>query len=238
MTEHEKWQSRRVYHETFSTPGKTFPSWRGTPNRCKCGCAEVWYDRVSPTNWWTILNLGTYVSILWKLVAVFVALHGVLWHLPPVIWIWFRMMRAGYKREVLTRIQPGISTSVAIATARLLLYGIIAPLAVVVWATVWTLARPGVIIIIALYFVTLGLVWAVLLIPLLISVISISMSGLVFIIGGVGSILYLDNSAIGITAIVIGVCVQYELNRRKGQRKEEQLGYLILMLRPQPWMDP
>ena len=148
------------------------------------------------------------------------------------------MKRTGYKREVLTRIQPGISTSVAIATVRLLLYGIIAPLAVVVWATVWTLARPGAIIIIALYFVTLGLVWAVLSISLLISVISISMSGLVFIIGGVGSILYLDNSAIGITAIVIGVCVQYELNRREGQRKEEQLGYLILMLLPQPWMDP
>ena len=70
------------------------------------------------------------------------------------------------------------------------------------------------------------------------SVIAISMSALVFILSGVGSILYLDNPAIGITAIVIGVCVQYELHRREGRRREEQLGYLIRMLRPQTRIDP
>ena len=148
------------------------------------------------------------------------------------------MLRMSYKREVLTRIQPGASTSVAIATARLLLNGVIAPLAVVLWATAWTLSKLGVIIIIALYFVILGPIVAVLLIPLVISVIAISMSGLVFVIGGVGSILYLDNPAVGITAIVIGVCVQYELNRRESRRREEQLGHLILMLRPQTQIDP
>ena len=63
------------------------------------------------------------------------------------------------------------------------------------------------------------------------SVIVISMSGLVFIIGGTGSILYLDYPAIGIAAIVIGVGVQYELNRRDALRKEEQLGHLVAMLR-------
>ena len=56
MNEHEKWLSRRVYHETFSTPGTAFPSWRGVPNRCNCGCAKVWYDRLSPTNWWAAFN--------------------------------------------------------------------------------------------------------------------------------------------------------------------------------------
>ena len=44
----------------------------------------------------------------------------------------------------MNRIQPGTSTSIAMATARLLLYGIIVPLTVVVWATVWVLSRPGV----------------------------------------------------------------------------------------------
>ncbi len=51
-------------------------------------------------------------------------------------------------------------------------------------------------------------------------------------------VLYLDNPALGITAIVIGVVVQYELHRREGMRKEEQLGYLIRMLRPQARIDP
>ena len=64
------------------------------------------------------------------------------------------------------------------------------------------------------------------------------MIGLVIILGGVGSIFYLDNPAIGITAIVIGVGVQYELHRRAGRRREEQLGYLIRTLRPQTQIDP
>ena len=138
----------------------------------------------------------------------------------------------------MNRIQPGTSTSIAMATARLLLYGIIVPLTVVVWATVWVLSRPGVILMIPLYFLTLILVAAVLSISLIISVIAISMSGLVFILGGVGSILYLDNPAIGITAILIGVCVQYELPRREGRRREDQIGYLIRMLRPLTRIDP
>ena len=52
--------------------------------------------------------------------------------------------------------------------------------------------------------------------------------------GGFG----LRNPAIGITAILIGVCVQYELHRREGRRREEQIGYLIRMLRPLTRIDP
>ncbi len=154
MDEHEKWLSRRVYHETFSTPGTAFPSWRGVPNQCNCGCAEVWYDRLSPTNWWAPFNPAGYISIVRELVRVFLALHRVLWHLPPVIWAWLQMMRAGYKREVMNRIQPGTGSSIAMVTAHLLLYGIIVPLTVVVWATVWVLSRPGVILMTPLYFLT------------------------------------------------------------------------------------
>ena len=238
MNEHEKWLSRRVYHETFSKPGPAFPSWRGVPNRCNCGCAEVWYDRLSTTNWWSAFNPASYISIAQGLVLVFRALHGVLWHLPPVIWIQLQMMRRTYKREVMNRIPPGANTSIAIAAARMLLYGIIVPLTLVVWATIWALSRPGVILIIALYVPTLVLVAAVLSISPVMSVIAISMSGFVFILGGIGSILYLDNPAIGITAIVIGVCLQYELHRREGRSREEQLGYLISMLRRQTRIDP
>ena len=148
------------------------------------------------------------------------------------------MMLTGYKREVMNRTPPGASTSIAMATARLLLYGIIVPLTLVVWATVWVLSRPGVVLIIALYVPTLVLIWVVVSISLVISVIAISLSGFVVILGGVGSILYLDNPAVGITAIVIGVCLQYETHRRESRRSEEQLGYLIRMLRPQTRIEP
>ena len=72
---------------------------------------------------------------------------------------------------------------------------------------------------------------------MVLSVIAISMTGLVFIIGGMGSILYLDYPIVGIAAIVIGVGVQYELNRREALRKEEQLGHLITKLRAQSQSD-
>ena len=229
MNEHEKWLSRRVYHETFGTPGTAFPSWRGVPNRCNCGCGEVWHDRLSPTNWWAAFNPAGYLSIVRELFHVFLALHRVLWHFPPVIWAWWQMRRAGYEREVTNRVQPGTSSSIAIFAARLSLYGFVAPVTLVVWGTAWVLSRPGTVLMIPLYFLTVVLVTAVLSIALFVSVIAISMSGIVFIIGGAGSILYLDNPALGITAIVIGVCVQYEIRRREGRRKEEQLGYLIRM---------
>ena len=148
------------------------------------------------------------------------------------------MAPEGYKKEVMDRIPPGASPSVTMVIANVLLYGFIIPLLLVVWAIVWVLSRPGVILMVPLYFLALVLVGTILLIPLIASVIAISMSGLVFIIGGVGSILYLDNPAIGIAAIIIGVGVQYEIHRRERKRMEEQLGYLILKLQPQDKIDP
>ena len=237
MNEHEKWQSRRIYHETFTSPTKMFAFWQGTPRRCKCGCGEVWHDRISPVNWWTIFNLTTHLSVSWQLAHVLLAFHKLLWHTPPVIWVWFQMLRVEYKIRVLVRVPPGASTFIALATARLLLYGCIAPLVVLACALAWAAAGPGVILTSALYFLALGLYLALAAVVMVLSVIAISMSGLVFIIGGAASILYLDYPAIGIAAIAIGVGVQYELNRREALRREEQLGHLIATLRAQSQSD-
>ena len=237
MNEHEKWLSRRKYHEKFSTPGTAFPNWPGEPNRCNCGCAGIWYDRLSPTNSWTSFNPARYMSIMRVLFRVFLALHRVLWRLPPMMWIWLKMARTGYMREVRNRVQPDTSTSATMTTARLFWYGIIVPMAVIVWAAAWILSRSGIVLLLALFFP--ALVAATLLSILsLAAAIAISMRGLVFVLGGVGSIIYLDNPAIGIAFIVLGVLVQYEQQRRDSRRREEQLGYLILTLRPEPQMDP
>ena len=238
MNEHEKWLSRRVYQETFSTPGTVFPRWRGVSNRCSCGCAEVWYDRLSTTNWWSNFNPSVYISIVRGLVSVFRAFHGVLWHLPPVIWGWLLMTRAGYKRDLMNRLQPSANTTVAVAIARLLFYGIVVPLTVVVWASLWFVSRPGSILLIVVFFSALVSIAIVMSIAPIFSVIAISMRGFVLILGGVGSILYLDNPAVGIAAIVIGVGLEYELNRREGRRREEQIGYLSRMLRSHTRIDP
>lgn len=238
MDKHEKWLSRRVYHETFSTSVATFPLWRGVPNRCNCGCGGMWYDKLSPINQWASFNPVVYISMVPILARVFIALHKLLWHLPPMIWIWFMVARTTYMIEVRNRAQPGPSTTVAMATARMFLYGIKLPLTVVAWTAAWVISRPGVVLMIPLYLLALAAIMTVLAIPLLMSIIAISLSGLVFILGGVGSILYLDNPAIGIALIVIGVLVQYEQQRRESRRREEQLGYLIRTLRPETQNEP
>ena len=237
MNEHEKWQFRRIYHETYSVRTRVFAFWQGTPRRCKCGCGEVWYDRISPTNWWAIFNLTSHAAFSWKLACMVLLFHKLLWRIPSVIWVWFQMARAKYITEVQNRVPLGESAFLAIATARLLLYGGIAPGVLIACALVWVVAGPGIILTGALYLLTLGLYLALAAIVMALSVVAISMSGLVFIIGGVGSILYLDHPIIGIAAIVIGVGVQYELNRRESLRREEQLGHLIVMLRTQSRTD-
>ena len=223
MNEHEKWQSRRIYHEKFAAPTKVLAFWQGTPRRCKCGCGEVWYDRVTPTNWRTTFNLATHLSVAWQLAHVVLLFYKLLWHTPPVIRVWFQILRVEYKMQVLVRVPPVASTFIAVATARVLLYGGVAPLVVVACALAWTAAGPGVIVTSALYFLTLGLYLALVAVVMVLSVIAISMAGLVFIIGGMGSILYLDYPIVGIAAIVIGVGVQYELNRPKPCAKRSSL---------------
>ena len=155
MTNHQKWLSRRMYHETFSTPGWLYFNWRGVPNRCKCGCGEVWYDRVSPVNWWNYFNPKLLIDTRF-LFLVFRPLYSLIWSLPPAIWICFQLLRTSYKARILARVGTtnGTSVVVGIAIGRLLLYGVIAPLVVTLWVTTWTLSRIGGVITLALHLVT------------------------------------------------------------------------------------
>ena len=232
MTNHQKWLSRRMYHETFSTPGRLYFNWRGVPNRCKCGCGEVWYDRVSPVNWWIYFNPKLLIETRF-LFLVFRPLYSLIWSLPPAIWICFQLLRTYYKARILARVGTtnGTSVAIGIAIGRLLLYGVIAPLVVALWVTTWTLSRIGSVIILVLHLVLLGLLIALMGTLLGTAVIAISMRGLVFVIGGVASVTYSYYPAIGIALIVVGVFVEYERNRRNERHREERLGNLILMLR-------
>lgn len=229
MDEHKKWLSRQIFHETFSTRSKAFPSWQGAPDQCNCGCGEVWYDRLSPRNWWTAFSPAGYLSAAGHFLRATRSLHRMLWVLPSLIWHWLQMLRKGYRRDVVERVQTETSATVAIAVARLLLYGVIVPLGLLAWATAWTLSRPGIPLLAAIYFLALALVAFVYLTAIAVSAIAISLQSLPLVLGGIASILYFDSPALGIVLIVAGVLWQYELQRREVRRREEQLGYLIML---------
>ena len=230
MDEHRKWLARRAYHETFSAQRASIFNWSGLPNRCKCGCGEIWYDRLSPVNWWRSFD-PTLLIRLRLLFPLFRPLYGLIWHLPPIMWVWFQMVRRGYKAEVSARVEPGGSERAAIIFANLLLYGIVTPLVISIYATTWLLSRVGGGAILLIHGLSLALVMIALLTVAGLAVIAMSMRGIVFIIGGVASVVYSDYPIIGIALIVVGVLLEYERYRRNELKREEQLGNMILLLR-------
>lgn len=226
MNEHDKWLARQAYHEVFSDNPKFFLSWRGLPNRCKCGCGGVWYDRVSPVNWWRYWS----PELLWRvgfLFPIFRALHGVCWTIPPLIWSWFQICSANYKDLVFERHRAEQYAS-ALFGARLLVYGIIAPLVVGLCTVSWIVSRLGGALIMGIHFVSLGLVAAFVLVLFVLAVSSMAVRGIVFIIGGVASVVYLDYPIFGTVLVIVGVLVEYERIRRNEKKHEEQLGTLLL----------
>ena len=228
---HQKWLGRRAYGETFGEPGSAFPKWQGKANRCKCGCGEVWYDRVSPINWWEYFVPSVLVNVQF-LVPLFLALHNVIWHLPPVIWIWFRMATTAYKQEVRVRCHSSEETAIALTVAKVLLYGIVAPPTLVACTAILVLTRSRVlgIVVLALWLASLLLLITMILVLMVTATIAISMRGLAFILGGLVSVVYVDYPLIGIVLIVIGVFLQYESGRQNERLLEERVGTVILRL--------
>ena len=202
---HQKWLARRMYHETLSTPGPPFLNWPGAPNRCKCGCDDVWFDRVSPTNWWSYFSPGLLIQTGF-LLPIFHALHRVIWALPAVVWYTFQNVLASHKKEVPARRKLHLSITVILAL----------PVSVILW-TLWP--------------ISLALLTTVLFVLAGIAVIAIGMFGITLILTGLASMIYLTHPAIGIALIVVGILFEYERNRRKELKQEELLGNLILKLR-------
>jgi uncharacterized protein with PQ loop repeat len=230
MDEHHKWLSRRTYHEAFSTPDKSLFNWRGLPNRCKCGCGKIWYDRVSPVNWWKYFD-PTLLIRLRFLFPLFRPLYELLWHSPPVIWIAYQNAHSGYKEEVRARVKLGSSIRAATFVAGFLVYGILTPIIVAMYAGTWFLSRVGGVAILVLHGLCLALLLALLLTLLAFAIIAISMRGIVFVIGGAASVAYSYYPIIGIGLIVVGLLLEYERYRRNELKREEQLGNMILLLR-------
>ena len=233
MTEHQKWLSRRAYREAFSEPKTTFPNWDGIPNRCKCGCKGVWYDRASPVNWWKYLfNPGLLFKVSGALFPFFRALHAVIWQLPAVIWVQFTLFSTNYQIEVLARTRPNHSKRTAIIISKVILYGVVAPLTIAFLSACWCLSRLGGAVIMALHLSSLALLVTLVLICSVIATIAISMRGIVFVIGGVASVAYSYYPIAGVVLIAVGVLVEYERIRRSERRQEEIIGQVLLSQKP------
>ena len=204
---HQKWMARRAYYEIFSTPDLIFPWWHGNPNRCKCGCGDTWYDRQSATNWWTTVTPYELIRFLIRaefLLPVFLSLQNVIWALVRVVLIPFPMLRVSNKRR-----ERNISTTVAAVSVRI----IIVPIALSLSATIWILWPISLALLTILFLMLFGM-----------AVIAISTYSYIFIIGGLASIVYASQPAIGVTLIVVGVLLDYERNRRNKLKQEELLG--------------
>lgn len=229
MNEHQKWLARRTYYETFGTPTTIFPNWEGIPNRCKCGCEGIWYDRSGPVNWWKYLfNPMPLFKTGSMLFPFFRALHSLVWQLPSVIWMWFTMLRAAYPAQVIVRAQPSHSKRAAIVIANVIFYGVVAPLTITLFSVCWCLSRLGSAAIMTLHLGSLVLLATLVMIYSVVAAIAISMRGVVFIIGGVASIAYSYYPIIGIALIVAGVLAEYERIRRNERRQEEIIGQILL----------
>ena len=210
---HRDWLARRAYNETFRTAPSTFPIWRGIPKRCPCGCGEIWYDKLSPVNWWTYLS----PDLLWKtqfLYPVFGALFKVVWYARPV---------------VLTALF-GFSLFDRKTTGSLVFYGAGFPLSILLKISFWVLSVLGILAVALLWPVSLALMFSLIVALVGIAVIAISSRSLVFILGGAASVIFSFYPYMGIVLIVIGVLLEYESKRRSDQRIEENIGKLTLMI--------
>ena len=202
---HAKWPARRAYHETFSNPGPLIFNWHGAPNGCKCGCGGLWYDRVSSTNWWNYFSPGLLLQTAF-LFPIFLALHKVIWSLPPVVWHVFRSVRASSKREIpANRKAPYIFTVI-----------ISLPLCVVSW-TLWPIAVALLTSVVCALFV--------------VAIVAIGMLGFTLVLAGLASVLFSTHPFIGVALIFAGILWEYERNRRNTLKHEELIGSLVLRLR-------
>ena len=201
---HLKWLARRAYHETFSDPGPTIFNWRGAPNRCKCGCGGMWYDRVSPTNWWKYLTPSLLVQTRF-LLRLFLPAHKLIWLWPSVAWRAAQYARAQKGMPHSKGQPPNLITPI---------FAI--PFVTILWS-LWPISVALLIVLIGAQFI--------------IATIAIALFGLSLVLSGLASVILETHLTISIALIVAGILWEYDRNRRNALKQEELLGRLVLQLR-------
>ena len=222
---HEDWLNRQTYRKHFATHEPLpFPrNWSGNPDPCKCGCGSVEYSRSDPANWWESFS----PKLLWEtrlLIPIFASLYKVLWSLLVIFWGSF-LDNFDFRRfkHVVIANPTGNKLGASIVVLKFLAW----PLSCLVSFALCILLCLGVALLIPLYVASLALFVTILLVVWVIAAIYISLHGIVFLVGGAASILYLSNPVIGILLIVAGVAVEYETRRRRERHHREEVGRLL-----------
>ena len=233
---HEEWLSRGAYVGHFGSrePPAVFSRWGGNADPCRCGCDEVRYNRSTPLNLWRCFD----PRLLWELeflFPVFRTLYAVLWELSGPLW---DMFRAGFcvkavKDHVIA--DPlGNRLGRALIPLRFLFWIVFSLLLFLLAATVWSLPRLGGVVIFPLYFAGVAFLMAIMGLIMGLAALFMALYSLVFLIGGVASILYLSSPVIGILLLVAGVGIEYESRRRRDRQNREQLGRVLRIVEQKP----
>ena len=229
---HEEWESRGAYVECFGSrePPVAFKKWRGNPDPCRCGCGEVSYSRANPHNLWKSLS----PKVLWEtgfLLPIFRALLDVLWESSGLVWAAFQgVFRVSVLKDNVIADPLGNKLGIALTPVRILVWSVFCLLLFLMVAAAWSLPRLGGVVIFPLYFVgmavfmtIIGVIWGL-------TAIFMASYSLVFLLGGVASVLYGFSPAIGIALIVAGVGLEYESRRRRDRQNREQIGRLLRII--------
>ena len=226
---HERWLGRKAYRKYFGSqkPIRVFRSWSGLPDHCECGCGGVEYTRLDPTNWWHSLN----PRLLWEtkfLLPVLQSSGGLLWSISSIILARFLAIFSvkGFTTDVTTN-PTGNALGAVFMPVRLLMWSIPYLLAFSLWIAIWPLGGSGVLLV---YVALLTLAVAVMSLVWVLAVVFIASHGIVFLIGGTASILYLSNPAIGAVLIIAGVGIEYESRRRRDRHHREEMGRMLRII--------
>ena len=229
---HEEWLNRGAYVQHFppQEPPLVLPNWKGSPDRCACGCGEVRYSRSNTANWWESLSPG----LLWEtrfLLPLFRDLYLFLWHLWVPAWLafWAVFSMQAVKDHVIAA-QLSNKLLRAFTPVRFLFWLILSLLLFTIAASAWSLPRIGGIVIIPVYFAAMMLLTAFMGLVMGLAAVFIASYGLVFLIGGAASILYGLSPVFGIALIVAGVGLEYESRRRRDRENREQIGRLLRII--------
>ena len=236
---HESWLNRRAYRKHFG-PLKSAPpfrNWPGVPDRCSCGCGFAEHSRSNPTNWWQSFN----PKLLWEvrfLLPLFRSLYKFLWTLSRPIWVGFRSIFSAEGFNATVVINPlGNRLGTAMTPVRLLTWSIISLVLFSLWIVAWSLPRFGGIVILLLYIASLVLVVGLMLSIWTLAVVFIASHGILFLIGGAASILYLSNPVVGALLIAAGVGLEYESKRRRDRHHREEIGRLLRIIESDSMQD-
>ena len=122
-----------------------------------------------------------------------------------------------------------------------ILSAVMTPVRLAVWLVVgfvllflWVVALVGGIALVPLYIASVVLLGSLVLLIWSFAVLYITLHGLVFLVGGVASILYLSNPIVGIALIVLGVGLEYESKRRRERSHREEVGQLLRIIEGAP----